>query len=198
MLGGTTAMWDNQRKAQGGEIRMPPKIIDQSCLIWRKALVSSFADGCVEVAHADRTIAVRDSKSRTGPMLCFGTTTWQAFLARVKDGGLSLIRLSSERGCHLTHFHEIVSVNPLTRRYGMAVGFHGSRAFLRVPVRTACRRILVTPMKRFFQGQSIPQLVRRLIGQRSPDCAARFHLFCAAMLMAPHFCAHSAGRPGSR
>ena len=68
---------------------MPPKITDQSYLIWRKALASSLADGCVEVAHADRTIAVRDSRSLTGPMLCFGSTTWQAFLARVKDGKLS-------------------------------------------------------------------------------------------------------------
>jgi len=54
-------------------------------LQWRKATYSSSNGGnCIEVATADRTVAVRDSKDPDGPRLAFGTRAWQAFAARVK------------------------------------------------------------------------------------------------------------------
>ena len=42
-------------------------------LQWRKATYSSGNGGnCIEVATADRTVAVRDSKNPDGPRLAFG------------------------------------------------------------------------------------------------------------------------------
>jgi len=54
-------------------------------LQWRKATYSSGNGGnCIEVATADRTVAVRDSKDPDGPRLAFGTQAWKAFAAKVK------------------------------------------------------------------------------------------------------------------
>jgi hypothetical protein len=39
---------------------------------------------CIEVATADRTVAVRDSRDPDGPRLAFGVRAWQAFAAKVK------------------------------------------------------------------------------------------------------------------
>jgi Domain of unknown function (DUF397) len=53
---------------------------------WRKATYSSGNGGnCIEVATADRSILVRDSKDPDGPRLPFGQETWQAFAAQVKS-----------------------------------------------------------------------------------------------------------------
>ena len=52
---------------------------------WRKSSHSG-NNGCVEVAHSDDQIAVRDSKDPSGPMLLFTRREWQAFLAGVRDG----------------------------------------------------------------------------------------------------------------
>ncbi|WP_447004973.1 Scr1 family TA system antitoxin-like transcriptional regulator [Saccharothrix isguenensis] len=50
-------------------------------LTWRK---SSYSGGgqtdCVEVAHTEPGVAVRDSKNATGPTLAFPESTWRAFL----------------------------------------------------------------------------------------------------------------------
>ena len=54
-------------------------------LQWRKATYSSSNGGnCIEVATADRTVAVRDSKDPDGPRLAFGVRAWQAFAAKLK------------------------------------------------------------------------------------------------------------------
>ena len=54
-------------------------------LQWRKATCSSGNGGnCVEVATADHTVAVRDSKDLDGPRLAFRAGAWQAFTAKVK------------------------------------------------------------------------------------------------------------------
>ena len=54
-------------------------------LEWRKATYSSSNGGnCIEVATADRTVAVRDSKDPDGPRLAFKAHAWQAFAAKVK------------------------------------------------------------------------------------------------------------------
>jgi hypothetical protein len=52
---------------------------------WRKSSHSG-ANGCVEVAHDDDQVAVRDSKDRNGPVLVFTPHEWRAFLAGVRDG----------------------------------------------------------------------------------------------------------------
>ena len=52
---------------------------------WRKSSHSG-SNGCVEVAHGDDQIAVRDSKDPSGPMLLFTPVEWRAFLAGVRDG----------------------------------------------------------------------------------------------------------------
>jgi hypothetical protein len=52
---------------------------------WRKSSHSGGASGnCVEVATADRTVTVRDSKHPDGPVLAFGLHDWQRFAAQVK------------------------------------------------------------------------------------------------------------------
>ena len=52
---------------------------------WRR---SSQCDSgsCVEVAHIDRTIAIRDSKHTDGAVLTFTLAEWAAFLAGVRAG----------------------------------------------------------------------------------------------------------------
>jgi Domain of unknown function (DUF397) len=50
---------------------------------WKKSSYSGQGN-CVEVAMVPEGIAVRDSKNPDGPVLRFGTETWQAFIAGIK------------------------------------------------------------------------------------------------------------------
>jgi hypothetical protein len=59
--------------------------MDLSSAVWRKSTFSG-ANGCVEVAVLDNSVAVRDSKDPSGPMLLFTPLEWRAFLAGVRDG----------------------------------------------------------------------------------------------------------------
>jgi hypothetical protein len=59
--------------------------VDLATAKWRKSSHSG-ANGCVEVAHGDDQIAVRDSKDPSGPMLLFTAFEWRAFLDGVRDG----------------------------------------------------------------------------------------------------------------
>jgi hypothetical protein len=45
--------------------------------------------GCVELAHADDMIGVRDSKNPDGPALVFNRREWDAFVAGIRDGSLT-------------------------------------------------------------------------------------------------------------
>ena len=63
--------------------------VDLAPANWRKSSYSG-TNGCVEVAHGDDHIAVRDSKDPSGPMLLFARLEWQAFLAGVQDGEFDL------------------------------------------------------------------------------------------------------------
>jgi hypothetical protein len=56
-------------------------------LRWRKSTHSgSNGGGCIEAVGHDRTVLVRDTQDRTGPVLRFGAAAWHRFTERVKDG----------------------------------------------------------------------------------------------------------------
>jgi hypothetical protein len=58
---------------------------------WRKSRHSGTEDACVETAFLpDGDVAVRDSKDRDGPVLCYTPSEWRAFIAGVKDGEFEL------------------------------------------------------------------------------------------------------------
>ena len=52
--------------------------------VWRKSTRSGGDGDCVEVAGHPRTVAVRDSKDQTGPVLTFDAAAWQHFVDTVK------------------------------------------------------------------------------------------------------------------
>jgi hypothetical protein len=58
---------------------------DLSRARWRKSTQSSGNGQCVEVAHLDEVVAVRDSKNPDGPTLTFSGQTWAAFIRGLKD-----------------------------------------------------------------------------------------------------------------
>ena len=59
--------------------------MDITSAAWRKSSYSGGASGnCVEVATTDRTVAIRDSKDPTGPVLAFGSNDWHRFADQVK------------------------------------------------------------------------------------------------------------------
>lgn len=57
---------------------------DLTGAIWRKSTKSNGQNACVEVAVVDQTIAVRDSKSPTGPALTFNHHGWTSFITATK------------------------------------------------------------------------------------------------------------------
>lgn len=65
--------------------------IDLSNAQWKKSTRSGpYSDNCVEVAFVDESIAVRDSKDTTGPVLVFTRGEWDAFVEGAKDGEFDL------------------------------------------------------------------------------------------------------------
>jgi hypothetical protein len=52
---------------------------------WRKSSFSG-TNGCIEVAFVGEQVAIRDSKDRSGPVLTFSSTEWEAFLAGARRG----------------------------------------------------------------------------------------------------------------
>jgi len=53
---------------------------------WRTSTRSTGNGNCVEVAALAGAVAVRDSKDRSGPVLSFTPTQWDAFLAGTRRG----------------------------------------------------------------------------------------------------------------
>jgi hypothetical protein len=59
---------------------------DVGKLVWCKAQSSMGNGACLEVAHMDDMVAVRDSKDPHGAILAYSSTEWRAFLHRAKKG----------------------------------------------------------------------------------------------------------------
>lgn len=59
---------------------------------WKKSTFTTGDNNCVEIAHslpsslAKRTVGVRDSKNRTGPVLAFGVDAARWFVTGAKEG----------------------------------------------------------------------------------------------------------------
>jgi hypothetical protein len=53
--------------------------------VWRKSSYSE-AGSCIEVAHTDETVFVRDSKDRRRLPLFVSKLVWAAFLADIRSG----------------------------------------------------------------------------------------------------------------
>ncbi len=54
--------------------------------LWRKSSLSADGPSCVEVAFADDTVAVRDTKDREGGTLVFHRGAWASFVGGIKRG----------------------------------------------------------------------------------------------------------------
>ncbi|WP_280471514.1 DUF397 domain-containing protein [Nocardia cyriacigeorgica] len=60
--------------------------VDLSGARWFKSSHSSGSQECVEVAHVDAGVGVRDSKDPTGPTLVFTPAAWEGFTCTVRRG----------------------------------------------------------------------------------------------------------------
>jgi hypothetical protein len=69
-------------RKEHGMVEVPPPPTEAS---WHKSTASS-AGACVEVAHAEGHVWVRDSKDPGGPVLGFTQKEWDAFLVGVQRG----------------------------------------------------------------------------------------------------------------
>jgi hypothetical protein len=64
---------------------------DLTDAVWQKSTRSGGNGGqCVEVARLDGTVAVRDTKNRSGAILFFPASQWSQFIASAKDGEFDL------------------------------------------------------------------------------------------------------------
>ncbi len=64
--------------------------MDLTRAAWHKSSRSSGNGNCVEVAILDDSVAVRDTKDRSGPVLVFTPAEWSAFVAGAKGGEFDL------------------------------------------------------------------------------------------------------------
>ena len=56
---------------------------------WKSTRSGAQGGNCVEVASADRTWYVRDSKNPAGAVLTVHSAQWRAFLSEVRDGAFT-------------------------------------------------------------------------------------------------------------
>lgn len=57
---------------------------------WRTSTRSGDNGQCVEVRHIHGAVQVRDSKDKTGPVLCFTPAEWTAFVDGAQKGEFDL------------------------------------------------------------------------------------------------------------
>ena len=69
---------------EGGTLT-PLSSIDIRSLSWRKALRSIGNGECIEVASANKQVAVRDSKNPDGIWLAYPAHSWRAFVSEIKN-----------------------------------------------------------------------------------------------------------------
>lgn len=61
-------------------------IVENEVPEWRKAKRSIANGDCVEIGPVGGTIAVRDSKDPSGPVLRYSPGAWKAFLSEAGQG----------------------------------------------------------------------------------------------------------------
>jgi Domain of unknown function (DUF397) len=62
----------------------------ESTLVWRKSSRSGANGGCVQVALADSSVLVKDSRGRSEAILEFSPAQWSRFVRRINNGTLAV------------------------------------------------------------------------------------------------------------
>jgi hypothetical protein len=89
--------------------------------VWRKSTFSE-SNGCIEVSFVGAQVAIRDSKDRSGPVLTFSLTEWEAFLAGPRH---SRVRGRSHTTPGSTPFPQIGAIVELAWRKSSRSGSNG-------------------------------------------------------------------------
>jgi Domain of unknown function (DUF397) len=63
--------------------------LQRADIVWRKSTASG-AGNCVEVAFADESVLIRQSRDPSGPVLSVSHVEWIGFLNSMRDGRLDL------------------------------------------------------------------------------------------------------------
>jgi hypothetical protein len=71
--------------AGSGEAALWKRVLVMLDALWRRSTRSQDTN-CVEVAHVDGQVLIRDSKDRESVMLAVSACDWTEFVAAVKDG----------------------------------------------------------------------------------------------------------------
>lgn len=67
---------------------MPGRQGHRCTLDWRTSRYSGDGSECVEIASAERSVLVRDSRNPAGAVLQFSSGQWSSFIRRARtDGG---------------------------------------------------------------------------------------------------------------
>jgi Domain of unknown function (DUF397) len=64
---------------------MPSRPSRRFTLNWRVSKFSANGAECVEIANAEQSVLVRDSRDRSGTVLQFSPGQWSSFLRHVRD-----------------------------------------------------------------------------------------------------------------
>jgi len=79
-------LWTQRAQPQQIDQREIVADVEESRFGWRKSSASQSTD-CAEVAIADGSVLIRDSKSHDGTVLRVTSAAWFCFLAGVRAGG---------------------------------------------------------------------------------------------------------------
>ena len=78
-------LWTQRAQSQQIDQREIVADVEEPRLTWRKSSASQASD-CAEVAIADGSVLIRDSKSHDGTVLRVTSAAWFCFLAGVRAG----------------------------------------------------------------------------------------------------------------